>query len=71
LSIHHCLTLHASGENRSARTRKTMITRLFDAECRLVPERLPAGAAAYFPVDEDGRLAESAFPIVYRSKTTC
>src|SRR3954471_18068842 len=27
LSIHHCLTLHRSAENRSATTRKTLITR--------------------------------------------
>ncbi|HMG57656.1 MAG TPA: phytanoyl-CoA dioxygenase family protein, partial [Kofleriaceae bacterium] len=65
LSIHHCLTLHRSGENRSARTRKTLITRLFDASCRLVRDRLPAGAEAYFPVDGDGRLADAAFPTVY------
>ncbi|HEY0484154.1 MAG TPA: phytanoyl-CoA dioxygenase family protein [Kofleriaceae bacterium] len=65
LSIHHCLTLHSSGENRSARARKTLITRLFDAACQLVSERLPPGAAAYFPVDEHGHLAESAFPSVY------
>jgi ectoine hydroxylase-related dioxygenase (phytanoyl-CoA dioxygenase family) len=67
LSIHHCLTLHRSGENRSAHARKTLITRLFDGACRLVPERLPAGAAAYFPVDDDGTLADAAFPAVYRS----
>jgi ectoine hydroxylase-related dioxygenase (phytanoyl-CoA dioxygenase family) len=67
LSIHHCLTLHRSGENRSARTRKTLITRMFDASCRLVRERLPAGAEAYFPVADDGTLADSAFPVVYRA----
>jgi len=67
LSIHHCLTLHSSDENRSPQTRKTLISRLFDSACRLVPEHLPAGAAAYFPVDADGGLAEAAFPTVYRS----
>jgi phytanoyl-CoA hydroxylase len=67
LSLHHCLTLHRSGENRSPRTRKTLITRLFDADCRLLPEHLPPGAAMYFPVDDAGTLAESAFPVVYRS----
>lgn len=66
LSIHHCLTLHCSSENRSPRARKTLITRLFDAACRLVPEHLPPGAASYFPVDADGHLADSAFPVVYR-----
>jgi phytanoyl-CoA hydroxylase len=67
LSIHHCLTLHRSGENQSPRTRKTLITRLFDAACRLVRERLPVGAEAYFPTDDDGCLADAAFPVVYRS----
>lgn len=67
ITIHHCLTLHRSGENLSAHARKTLITRLFDAACRLVPERLPPGAAAYFPVDADGRLADAAFPTVYRA----
>lgn len=67
LSIHHCLTLHRSGENRSAHARKTLITRLFDAECRLLREHLPPGAAAYFPVDDDGTLADAAFPVVYRT----
>jgi hypothetical protein len=57
--------LHRSGENRSPRTRNTLITRLFDAACRLVPVRLPPGAAAYFPVDGQGHLADSAFPVVY------
>lgn len=65
LSIHHCLALHRSSENRSTHTRKTLITRLFDAACQLVPEHLPPGAASYFPVDADGHLADSAFPIVY------
>jgi hypothetical protein len=37
------------------------------AACRLVRERLPAGAEAYFPVDDAGQLAEAAFPIVYRA----
>jgi ectoine hydroxylase-related dioxygenase (phytanoyl-CoA dioxygenase family) len=67
ISIHHCLTLHRSGENRSPRPRKTLITRLFDAGCRLVPEHLPAGAAQYFPVDDNGHLADPAFPVIYRS----
>ena len=66
LSIHHCLTLHRSGENHSKQTRKTLITRLFDASCQLVRDRLPPGAESYFPVEGDGTLADSAFPIVYR-----
>jgi ectoine hydroxylase-related dioxygenase (phytanoyl-CoA dioxygenase family) len=65
ITLHHCLTLHASAENRSPRTRKTLITRLFDAACRLVPALLPPGAAAYFPVDDAGHLTDAAFPVVY------
>jgi ectoine hydroxylase-related dioxygenase (phytanoyl-CoA dioxygenase family) len=67
LSIHHCLTLHGSAENRSPHTRKTLITRLFDTSCRLVRDRLPAGAEAYFPVDDHGHLAAPAFPVIYRA----
>ena len=69
LSIHHCLTLHRSGENRSHAARKTLVTRMFDGSCRLVRERLPASAAMYFPVDENNCLAESAFPVVYSAPT--
>jgi len=65
ISMHHCLTLHRSGKNRSEAPRKTLVTRLFDFDCRLVPERLPGDAVMHFPVDEDGRLAASAFPVVY------
>jgi ectoine hydroxylase-related dioxygenase (phytanoyl-CoA dioxygenase family) len=65
LSLHHCLTFHGSLENRSPRPRKTVIARLFDAECRLVPSRLPSGAAAYFPTDGEGHLAAPAFPVCY------
>lgn len=62
ISIHHCLTLHRSGDNRSDAARKTLVTRIFDASCTLRPERLPAGAAAHFPTTATGHLAESAFP---------
>ncbi len=65
LSIHHCFTFHRSGANRSARTRKTLITRLFDADCRLVEKLLPPGVAAHFPVDAEGRLSQVAFPILW------
>jgi ectoine hydroxylase-related dioxygenase (phytanoyl-CoA dioxygenase family) len=64
ISLHHCLTFHGSLENRSAAPRKTIILRMFDADCRLVPARLPPGAAAHFPTDGEGHLARSAFPIV-------
>jgi ectoine hydroxylase-related dioxygenase (phytanoyl-CoA dioxygenase family) len=62
VTIHHCLTLHGSGPNRSDRPRKTLILRMFDGDCRLDPARLPAGAEAHFPTDESGRLATSNFP---------
>ncbi len=64
ISIHHCLTLHGSGPNRSAQPRRTIILRMFDAACRLDPTRLPPGGEAYFPTDADGHLADSAFPVV-------
>jgi len=65
VTVHHCLTLHGSGPNRSDRPRKTFIFRMFDGDCRLDPARLPDGAAAHFPVDDKGRLATDAFPRVF------
>lgn len=65
VSIHHCLTLHGSPPNPSARPRRTILLRMFDAACQLDPARLPPGAEAYFPVDADGHLATTAFPLVH------
>lgn len=66
VSLHHCLTFHGSEENRSAHPRKTLAVRIMDAECRLVPSRLPsAEMAPHFPTDASGRLASSAFPILW------
>jgi ectoine hydroxylase-related dioxygenase (phytanoyl-CoA dioxygenase family) len=62
VSLHHCLTLHGSGPNRTGRPRKTIILRMFDGECRLDRSRLPLGAEVHFPTDENGRLSTSAFP---------
>jgi ectoine hydroxylase-related dioxygenase (phytanoyl-CoA dioxygenase family) len=64
-SIHHCLTLHGSGPNRADRPRKTVILRMFDADCRLDRSRLPAGAEEHFPTDADGRLDADRFPVVF------
>jgi ectoine hydroxylase-related dioxygenase (phytanoyl-CoA dioxygenase family) len=66
LSIHHCLTFHGSGENRSETTRKTLITRMFDSACVLDRARLPRGAEVHFPADEEGHLSEQAFPWLTR-----
>jgi len=65
LSIHHCLLLHSSGINPRATPRRTLITRVFDAACTLMAERLPPWAAAYFPAGPDGRLSEEAFPLLH------
>ncbi|CAN5802971.1 hypothetical protein BH11MYX3_BH11MYX3_15410 [soil metagenome] len=65
VSIHHCLTLHGSRPNTSARPRRTILLRMFDAACRLDRTRLPAGAEPYFPTDADGHLDPAAFPIVH------
>jgi phytanoyl-CoA hydroxylase len=66
ISLHHCLTFHASAPNGSAHARKTLVVRLVDGACRLIPERLPAPhLAAYFPTDEQGHLVPSAFPVVW------
>lgn len=65
VSIHHCLTLHGSGPNRSGQPRRTIILRMFDGDCRLDVSRLPAGVESYFPTDSEGRFATSAFPVVF------
>lgn len=65
VSIHHCLTVHSSTHNRSSRARRTIILRIFDADCRLVSARLPQGAERYFPTDKHGRLSTDEFPLVH------
>lgn len=66
LSLHHCLTFHGSGPNHSPRPRKTLVVRLVDGACRLIPERLPAPElAAHFPTDDDGHLGPAAFPVLW------
>ncbi len=66
VSLHHCLTFHGSQENRSARPRKTLAVRIMDAECRLVPSRLPSPELApHFPTDAGGHLTGPAFPILW------
>ena len=69
VSIHHCLTVHSSARNHSDRPRRTIVLRMFDADCRLAPERLPRAARRYFPVDEIGRLRVAAFPLTYDGVT--
>ena len=64
VSIHHCLTVHGSGPNPSADPRRTIILRMFDADCRLDATRLPDHVGGYFPTDASGGLATSTFPIV-------
>ncbi len=65
LSLHHCLTFHASAVNRTARPRKTLVVRIMDAECRRSEAALPPGLLAHFPVDDDGRFAAARFPVTY------
>jgi ectoine hydroxylase-related dioxygenase (phytanoyl-CoA dioxygenase family) len=66
VSIHHCLTLHGSDANRGESARKTVVTHLSGGSCRLVRERLPATALAYFATDADGRLTDESFPALFR-----
>ena len=69
VSIHHCLTFHASDVNRSSRTRKTLAFRLIDGACRLVAERLPsASLTPHFPVDAAGHLTGATFPVVHEGQ---
>ena len=62
VTIHHCLTLHGSGPNSSGRPRKTIIAHLVDGDSRVLRDRLPADAAAHFPIAGDGCLSASMFP---------
>ena len=64
VTLHHCLTFHASGDNDSDEPRKTLVARLCDAECRVEPSRLPPDARARFLTDDAGRLTGEDFPIV-------
>ena len=68
VTIHHCLTLHGSDDNRSREARKTIVTHLFSGECRLVRDRLPPAYQQHFPTDDHGRLIGPAFPTLYRSQ---
>ncbi len=68
VSIHHCLTLHGSAPNASARPRRTILLRMFDGACTLDRSKLPPGAEDYFPTDADGHLDRSAFPVVHESR---
>jgi ectoine hydroxylase-related dioxygenase (phytanoyl-CoA dioxygenase family) len=64
LSLHHSLTVHGSRENRSAQPRRTLITRLIDADCTLDLTKLPQRLVSYFPTDARGRLDPRAFPLL-------
>jgi len=65
VSIHHCLTTHGSGVNRSDDPRRTIILRMFDASCRFDSTRVPEHARGYFPITADGGLSTETFPIVF------
>jgi len=66
VSFHSCLTFHRSLENTTAHPRKTLVVRLMDVECRLVPERLPSPELrAMFTTDDDGRLTGASFPLLF------
>ena len=67
VSLHHCLTLHGSDENRSERPRRTIVTHVVADACRVVRERLPsAKAVRHFQTDAAGRLAGERFPVLRR-----
>lgn len=68
VSIHHCLTLHGSARNTSARARRTILLRMFDGACTLERAKLPPGAEDYFPTDADGHLDRAAFPVVHEAR---
>jgi len=65
VTIHHCLTLHGSDDNRTSRPRKTIVTHLFDGDCRLVRDRLPPAVQQQFVTDVEGHLTGPAFPVLF------
>jgi ectoine hydroxylase-related dioxygenase (phytanoyl-CoA dioxygenase family) len=68
VSLHHCLLLHSSGDNESARPRKTLAIRFVDDAVRVERARLPSPEVALLlPTDGDGRLADAAFPVLYEA----
>jgi phytanoyl-CoA hydroxylase len=68
VSFHSCLTFHGSRANTGATARKTLVIRLMDAACRLLPERLPSPALReLFTADEHGHLVGPSFPTLWRS----
>lgn len=69
VTVHHCLTLHGSGDNTSGRPRKTVVTHLFSGDCTLVRERLPRQAQHRFTTDDLGHLTAPAFPTLYPAAT--
>jgi ectoine hydroxylase-related dioxygenase (phytanoyl-CoA dioxygenase family) len=70
VSFHGCLTFHGSRENRGATARKTLVIRLMDGACRLVPERLPSPELrALFPTGPDGDLVGPSFPVLWPPAT--
>jgi len=61
VSLHHCRTLHASFNNRGAVARRTLVAHVASSHCRVVPGRLPAEIAQWFPTDAAGALAGHTF----------
>lgn len=67
VSLHHCLTVHGSFENRSPHAQKVVVTHMFDGACRLRAERLTAEQQAWFQTDADGHLIGEGFPVLHRT----
>lgn len=68
VSFHSCLTFHRSLENTTSNARKTLVVRMMDADCRLVPARLPSPELrAIFTTDDEGRLTGETFPTLWDS----
>ena len=71
VSIHHCLTYHGSYENSTGRVQKTIVTHVFDGDCRLKHERLPSNAVHLFHTDIKGHLLPSSFPLLFERQNSC
>jgi ectoine hydroxylase-related dioxygenase (phytanoyl-CoA dioxygenase family) len=70
VTIHHCLTFHGSYPNTGQHPRKTVVTHLFNGDCKLARGRLPRGAEGWFETDDQDHLTGASFPELYAKNVT-
>lgn len=63
-SVHHCLLLHGSFENRSPEPLQTLVYHCFDAACAFDPHLIPEESRGRFPMDATGRPDPETYPLL-------